>query len=69
MTIEFKITGSHRATVRYVGFEPQHRLMEYALIGFYRKALELSGAKQVSTGFTNSSGQGKGYWELALSWC
>jgi len=43
--------------------------MEYALIGFYRKALELSGAEQVSTGFTNSSGQGKGYWELALSWC
>ena len=68
VTIDFKTTGSTQATVRYVGFEPQHRLMEYALIGLYRKALELSGAKQVSTGFTASSGQGKGYWGLALSW-
>jgi hypothetical protein len=66
--INFKTTGSTQATVRYVGFEPQHRLMEYPLIGFYRKALELSGAKQVSTGFTTSRGQGRGYWELALNW-
>jgi hypothetical protein len=68
VSVDFQTTGAGQATVRYVGFEPQHRLMEYTLVGFYRKTLELSGARQVSAGFTSSSAQGKGYWELALSW-
>jgi hypothetical protein len=68
VSVDLQTTGSGQAIARYVGFEPQHRLMEYTLIGFYRKTLELSGAKQVSAGFTSSSAQGKGYWELALSW-
>jgi len=67
-TVEFATTGSHRATVRYVGFEPQHRLMEYVMTGFYRKALELSGARRVSIDFATSTSQGRECWEFALSW-
>ena len=40
--------------------------MEYVLLGFYRKALQLSGAKQVSVRFNRSAAEG--VWELDLSW-
>jgi len=60
--------GERRATVRYVGFEPQHRVMEFMILGFYRKALELSGAKEREVRITVPIAAGKDYLEVALSW-
>jgi hypothetical protein len=60
--------GRGSATVTYDGFEPCHRLMQYTLIGFYRKALDLCGAKQVQVGFSSSDVGGKQRWQFGLSW-
>ena len=57
-----------RAVIRYTGFEPQHRLMGYSIIGFYRKALEISGAKGVQVSFATPIGDSKGYAELVATW-
>jgi hypothetical protein len=55
-------------TIRYTGFEKQHRLMEFAIRGFYQKALQLCGAKQVKTEFTTHIDDNAGFAELALTW-
>ena len=60
--------GERRAVVRYVGFQRQHRVIELLILGFYRKALELSGAKERGVRITTSIAADKGYLELALSW-
>ncbi|HUL59829.1 MAG TPA: hypothetical protein VLU43_11165 [Anaeromyxobacteraceae bacterium] len=57
-----------RAVIRYTGFEPQHQLIGYTLIGFYRKALQISGAKNVQVGFSTPIGDGKAYAELVATW-
>jgi hypothetical protein len=57
-----------RAVVRYTGFEPQHRMMERAILGFYRKALELSGAKDVALKVTTSIAAGTGVLEIEIGW-
>ncbi len=56
------------ATVRYTGFEKQHRIMGFAIIGFFRKALEISGAKGVKIQFATPIDDGKPYSELSISW-
>jgi alkanesulfonate monooxygenase SsuD/methylene tetrahydromethanopterin reductase-like flavin-dependent oxidoreductase (luciferase family) len=66
--ISQSFVGERKATVRYVGFQPQHRILELAIVGFYRKALELSGAKDREVRFTTSVTDGKGFSELELSW-
>jgi len=45
-----------------------HRLIGLSIIGFYRKALEISGAKDVKAEFTTSIEEDKGYCELVLNW-
>jgi len=57
-----------RAVIRYSGFRPQHRLLDYVLIGFYRKALEISGAGDVQVSMTTSIGESRGYAELEAIW-
>lgn len=57
-----------RAVLRYRGFEPRHKLMGYSLIGFFRKALQISGAKDVRASFTVPIEAGEGYAELVVTW-
>jgi hypothetical protein len=68
VSIDVKMEGSSKAVIRYAGFEKQHRCMEYTIIGFFRKALEISGAKNVAAGFTTKISAGTGVAELALTW-
>jgi hypothetical protein len=66
--IHVEMEGSNKATIKYTGFEPQHRLIGYAIIGFFRKALEISGAKNVVAEFSTPIADGKGYAVLSLTW-
>lgn len=58
----------HSATVRYVGFQKEHNIMEQVVIGFFRKALAMSGANRVELKFTVPIAQAGPYSELAISW-
>jgi hypothetical protein len=57
-----------KASLKYAGFMPQHRLMEKTIIGFYCKALEISGAKEVKAEFSIRISDNKGYCLLTLTW-
>jgi hypothetical protein len=43
--IKVEMRGPGSAAIRYTGYEKQHRIIGFAIIGFFRKALEISGAK------------------------
>lgn len=58
----------HEAVIKYVGFQKHHAIMEYAIIGFYRKALELCGAKEVALHFSVPIAKGDAYSELRINW-
>jgi hypothetical protein len=66
--VKLKIVAPGKATVQYFGFERQHAVIEYVIAGFYKKALEISGAKNVNVEFTTSIKEGKGYSELTVTW-
>jgi hypothetical protein len=66
--IEVHLQGPGKALVRYTGFERQHRIMGFAIIGFFKKALEISGAKDVVLRFTVPIEEGKEFAELSISW-
>lgn len=59
---------NHKAVIKYVGFQKHHAIMEYAIIGFYRKALELCGAKEVALHFSVPIAEGDAYSELKIRW-
>ena len=42
--------------------------MGLAIIGFFRKALEISGAKDVAIHFATPIDEGKDFAELSISW-
>jgi len=63
-----EMDSANKATVHYTGFEKQHYLSEYGIIGFFRKALEISGAKNVAAEFTNKISAGTGIADLSLTW-
>ena len=56
------------ATIRYFGFHKKQNIMEHIIIGFFRKALAMSGANRVRLKFTIPIAQGGAYSELAISW-
>lgn len=56
------------ALVRYTGFEKQHRIMGFAIIGFFKKALEISGAQEVNIYFSTPIEDGKAFCELSIAW-
>ena len=58
----------HSALIKYIGFQPQHDILEYVIVGFFRKALEISGARHVSMNFTVPISQGGPYSELSITW-
>jgi len=66
--IEVQVQGHGRAVVKYIGFEKQHRIMGFAIVGFFKKALEISGAKDVAIYFSVPIEEGKGYSELSIAW-
>jgi len=66
--IEVHHPAPRSATVRYQGFQKQHRIMGFAIIGFFKKALEISGAKNVALHFAVPIDDGKEYAELSISW-
>jgi hypothetical protein len=57
-----------KALIKYTGFEKQHRIMGFAIIGFFNKALELSGANDAAIYFTTPIEEGRGYAELSIAW-
>ncbi|HKW56218.1 MAG TPA: hypothetical protein VJN42_02585 [Candidatus Acidoferrum sp.] len=58
----------HSAVIKYVGFAKQHDILEYTISGFFRKALEISGAKQVALKFTVPISAGEPFSELSIEW-
>lgn len=66
--IEVDLPAPRSASVRYKGFEKQHRIMGFAIIGFFRKALEISGAKDVAIHFTVPIEEGREFAELSITW-
>jgi hypothetical protein len=66
--IEVQLEGNNRALVKYTGFEKQHRIMGFAIVGFFKKALEISGAKDVVIYFSTPIEEGKSYSELSIAW-
>lgn len=58
----------HKATIKYLGFQKHHDIMQYVIIGFFRKALELCGAKQVTLGFGVPIAEGNAYSEVTITW-
>jgi len=68
VSIEVNLPSPGRAILKYTGFAKQHRLIGPIIIGFYRKALEISGAKEVKAEFISLIEDDRGYCELLLSW-
>jgi hypothetical protein len=63
-----EVDDSNEAVIKYLGFESRHEILSYAIIGFYRKTLQISGAKQVTTKFTVPISAGGDYAELKITW-
>ncbi len=63
-----EMKGANSAAIQYVGFAPAHRIIGFVIIGFFRKALEISGAKQIEVHFRVPIEAGERYCELALTW-
>jgi alkanesulfonate monooxygenase SsuD/methylene tetrahydromethanopterin reductase-like flavin-dependent oxidoreductase (luciferase family) len=63
-----EMKGSNGATIQYVGFSRQHKILGFVIIGFFRKALGISGAKRVNAHFTVPIEAGEKFCELALHW-
>jgi hypothetical protein len=59
---------SKQAVIKYMGFQSRHEILSYTIIGFYRKALEISGAKRVSANFTVPISAGGEFAELKITW-
>jgi hypothetical protein len=57
-----------RATVRHLGFQKNHHLIEFVILGFYRKAMQLCGANSVEAQFTTHIREGGPFAELRLRW-
>jgi hypothetical protein len=60
--------NGNRATIRYFGFQKQHSILEHTIIGFFRKALEISGANRIDLSFTVPIAQAGPYSELTIEW-
>ena len=68
VSVDVQLPEPRKALIKYTGFEKQHRIMGFAIIGFFKKALEISGAKDVVIHFSTPIEDGKGYSELSISW-
>ena len=58
----------HAAKIKYFGFQKKHGIMEPIIIGFFRKALKVSGANRVDLKFTIPIAQAGAFSELTVTW-
>jgi hypothetical protein len=58
----------NKAIIKYVGFQKQHEILQYIIIGFFRKALEMCGAKNATMRFTVPMADRREYSELTICW-
>lgn len=63
-----EIEDGPRATIKYIGFEKHHDIMEYIVIGFFLKALEVCGARDISVVFTVPISEGAAFSEVTIAW-
>lgn len=63
-----EVDDSRQASIKYVGFKKRHAILQYTIIGVFRKALELSGAKQVNVNFKVPMSDDTDYSEVAITW-
>jgi hypothetical protein len=68
VSVDVQLPEPRKALIKYIGFEKQHRIMGFAIIGFFNKALELSGANNAVIYFTTPIEEGRGYAELSIAW-
>ena len=68
VSVELEQPSPGNAIVRLTGFEKQHRLIGFTILGFYQEALNASGAKDIMAEFTTRIEEDKGYCELTLNW-
>jgi len=68
VSIDIQMEGANTAILRYSGFEKQHELIGLVIIGFFKKALEISGANGVITKYSTAIEDGKGYCDLVVTW-
>jgi hypothetical protein len=68
ITIEVESIGKRHAFVRYAGFRPQHEILEHVIVGFFRKALELSGARGCFINVVTPIASGRRIAEFELNW-
>lgn len=67
-SVEAKVVEKGKAVFWYKGFEKGHRLIEPIMVGFFRKLLQLNGARDPTAVFTLSIGAGQEHAELVLTW-
>jgi len=67
-SLEVISSAPGRYVGRYKGFQACHRMFEFSISAFYRKALEKSGAKNVKAEFTTPMGSPNGYSEITVTW-
>jgi hypothetical protein len=67
-SVDFDLPTPCSAVVKYGGFEKRHRLLEYVIIGFFNKSLELCGAKSVEVVVTVPIAKDSGFCELTMTW-
>lgn len=67
MTLEVIENKKGKYIGHYTGFEKQHRVFQYTIIGFYKRAMEISGAKNVKAVFTVPMSDSK-YAEITVTW-
>ena len=68
VSVDVQLPEPRKALIKYTGFEKQHRIMGFAIVGFFNKALELSGANDAVVYFTTPIEEDRGYAELSIAW-
>lgn len=68
LAIEANMIGPEKARVKYIGLEKHQRLIGLSIIGYYKKALEISGAKNIKITYTTPIEEDKGFCELEIEW-
>jgi hypothetical protein len=68
VSIEPRFEGERKAIVKYVGFKKNQSILECVVVGFFRKALEISGARQISVNFTLPISKGADCSEVTITW-
>jgi len=68
VSLEVASSMPGRYVGHYKGFQAAHRMFEFSISAFYRKALEKSGAKNVKAEFTIPMGAPQGFSEITVTW-